>query len=401
MKSEVSLFDIIFKLFKHRWFIFKTVLIITVLSLIISLIIPKTYKSTVRFFPPPREGGGMGGLFSNFLQPMVSTSELKSEAILVVLQSRSLKESVIRKFKLDQVYGTDIMELLLKKLDANLEINDIREGGFGFNPLLAVELSYLDKNPIRVKAVTQYYVSKMDSIIKKLNQERALSTSRIIEKRYRQNIRDLQKAENALKEFQEKYGIFEIETQTKSIIEKLAELKTQIIQIEIQIDVLKKMTSRDNTQLQKLRVQKASLEKKYSELVNASDTRPKDQVFQPLSKMPELAAKYSRLYREVLVQNKIYEYVYPQYEQAKLQASTQSHGIQILDMAELPTYKEKPKRLFIVLSGFLFSLFLSFTILFIKEVIESEKSKNSQNFQKLVFIKDTLKKEIIFWEKTK
>ena len=115
--------------------------------------------------------------------------------------------------------------------------------------------------------------------------------------------------------------------------------------------------------------------------------------------MPDLGFKYASLFREVTVQNKIYETLLPQYEQSKLQASMQSQGIQILDPARLPTYKYRPKRLYIVLAGFLFAVFLSFVLILIKELIRNEKAKNSQNYESLVTMKNTLIKDIMFWKK--
>lgn len=399
MSREINLLDILERLVKHRWLIVKIVLIVTIISLGLSLIWPKSYKSTVRFFPPPRERGSLGGVFGNFFQPVVTTSQLNSEALLVILYSRSLKEHVIQKFNLSELYGTDIQEVLLKKVEAHMQINELREGGFGFNPITAIEFSYIDKDPVRTEKITDYIVTKLDSIVKGLNKERAESTVQHIEARYRKNLNDLREAEKKLKEFQEKNGIFEIETQTKSLIEKLAELKAELIQLDIKINILKQTTSSENIQLKQLREQRNATHAQYTELVSKQEKLNKNEVFHPLSEMPELAVQYARLYREVTVQNKIYETIYPQYEQAKLQASMQSQGIQILDPARLPTYKFKPKRLYIVLAGFIFAVFLSFVLILFKELWENEKIKDSQNYHKLLNMKNTLIRDFKIWQK--
>jgi len=142
MNKEINLLDLIIKILKHRWFILKTIFIITLISLILSLIWPKSYKSTVRFFPPPRQSSGLTGLLSGFFQPIVKTSEINPEAILVILKSRSLMEETIKKFNFADIYGNDRIEILMKKFESNIQINEIREGGFGspLSPASSVQI---------------------------------------------------------------------------------------------------------------------------------------------------------------------------------------------------------------------------------------------------------------------
>lgn len=393
-QNSVNLLDIVHTLVKHRWFILKTVFWITLISLGLSLIWPKTYKSTMRFFPPSRDQGGFAGLVGNIFQPMITSSELSTETILLILRSRTLMENVIKRFDLAEVYGIEIPEHLLQELEGNIEISEVREGGFAFNPLIAVEFSFVDEDPERAEQVTTYYVSQLDSILRALNQERARRTFETVEARYLQNVADMEKAEQELKVFQEQYGIFEIQAQTVAIIEQLATLKAQIIENEIQQDFLRQTVSADNSQLLKLQNEKTALEKKYREMMSISEASAKDvRVFQPIERLPELIIQYTRLYRELTVQNKIYEFLFPNYEQLRMKANTQEKGIQVLDPAQLPTYKYKPKRAFIVLGGFIFALFLAFTWVYIREFTESQREANTATYHKLQDIKQALRND--------
>ncbi|MEX2411680.1 MAG: GNVR domain-containing protein, partial [Candidatus Paceibacterota bacterium] len=97
-----------------------------------------------------------------------------------------------------------------------------------------------------------------------------------------------------------------------------------------------------------------------------------------------LLLRYSRLYREVEIQNTIYELLIPQLEQQKLFLANKSSGIRVIDPADLPTYKHSPKRAFIVLGGFFFAIFLSLFVVFIRELREDENSEYSQKMDKLL-----------------
>lgn len=401
MKTEINLLDFAEKLIKYRKFIIKTVFFITLFSLILSLIWPKTYRSTVRLLTKSQQRSGISSLFSNLLQPMMSTDQLSPEIVLVVLRSRTMSEKVIRKFNLQEIYKTDIPEHLIRKLQANIDIGEIREGGFGFNPLIAIEFSFMNENPKLTKEITEYYVQQLDSILMRLNRERATDLFNIIEKRYLKNLVDLQRSEQNLKDFQEKFGIYEIESQTKSIIERLADLKATIVEIEIQMEILGHTSSADNFQIMQLETQKKAVENKYNELIVSSEKTLQDEPFQPLNVMPELMIQYAQFYRDVTVQNEIYKFVFPQYEQAKLQVEMSTETIQILDQAKLPTYKHKPKRAFIVLAGLLFSIVFSLLLVIIRDTLQSGKSDNDSDYQKIYYIFETLKQDILFWKKNR
>jgi Uncharacterized protein involved in exopolysaccharide biosynthesis len=94
----------------------------------------------------------------------------------------------------------------------------------------------------------------------------------------------------------------------------------------------------------------------------------------PLAKMPDLGMEYLRLYREVLLQTKIVEFLVPQYEQAKLQEARDTPTLLVLDRGYVPEWKDKPKRLLIILVGFFVGLFLSLSLV----ILQHELAKLSR-----------------------
>ena len=70
--------------------------------------------------------------------------------------------------------------------------------------------------------------------------------------------------------------------------------------------------------------------------------------------------KYFKYYRQVKIQEALYEMLYPLVEQTKLNASSSRLHFVIIDNPYLPEYKAKPKRALIILSGFFIALLLSF-----------------------------------------
>ncbi|MEX0684523.1 MAG: GNVR domain-containing protein [Balneolales bacterium] len=391
-KNEVNILDLILIMAKNKWFIFKIVFSITLLALIISLVWPKTYKSTAQFMPPVQQkslGSGLGGMLGGLLPMQTSSEKIGSESILVVLRSRSLRERVIDKFNFREVYETDIMEELLKEIDSNTKLEEVREGGFGFNPVVALELSFIDRDPERAQSVTSFYLSELDSIVRVLNRMNADESFAAIEGRYHKNLEDLARAEEEFKEFQETYGILQLDAQNRAIVEALADLRSSSIGLELKINLLEQAVNPNNVELVNMKRSKKELDRKFDEMIKYSEANPEVDVFHPLKDMPDLGLQFMRKYREVNIQSKILEVVLPQYEQQLMMRLDDSRNIQIVDEASFPTYKHKPKRAIIVLAGMFFSFILSMIIIFVRE--SYHKDKNSESHNKLVDIMTAIK----------
>jgi tyrosine-protein kinase Etk/Wzc len=385
-QNEINILDAFIVLAKAKWVIIAIVFLITLISLFISLIWPVTYRSTSKFLPPieQRGLGGLGGLVGNVMQLSFGAERIKSEAILVVLRSRPIKEQMIERFNLREVYGSDVQEHLLKQLGNNTQIREIREGGFGFSSIVAVELHVIDRDPVRAYEMNRFYLAKVDSVVQVINRQNAEEGFVVIENRYLANLQDMDAAETALKDFQQEYGIFEVQEQARILIENLGELKSQSIELEIQIAVLSQSVDEANPELRQLRRAKHEVDQLYESYLRQSESeRSRADVFHPLFDMPALGMQYMRLYREVVVQNKIYETIYPQYVHQKMILDDRRRSIQVIEEPNIPTYKESPKRAFIVIAGFLFGLIVSLIIVFWRHTMERGREEDNPNYRKI------------------
>jgi len=110
--------------------------------------------------------------------------------------------------------------------------------------------------------------------------------------------------------------------------------------MEIEVGVLERTVSSDNPVLAQDRIELQELNKKVAEI-------------------PAAGIGTLRLYREVMIQQKILEYVLPLFEQAKVDEHKDVPVILVLDKAVKPERKEKPKRALIIVISALSSLLLS------------------------------------------
>ncbi len=393
--SKVDLLDILIAIAKHKFFIAKLVFIITFIALIISLLWPHTYRSSATFLPPKQTSvlpGGLGGILGGQLGGLgMGSTQLNAEAALNVLKSRTIREELIREFELNEVYGSSIMEELLLKVQNNTNISESREGGFGFSPLVYIQISFDDREPERAQQVVNFYLAKLDSSVQNINRRYAQDSFDMINMRYLQNQADLERAELALQEFQEQHGIFEVEEQARILIQNIAQLKAKETELDVQISVLRQTISDDQPDLRNLLRTRTAIQNQIDELMRRTDEGAEQFAFFPLQNLPELAVEYMRLYREVVIQNRVLEAIYPQLQYQEMMLQVNSANIQVVDAPNLPTYKESPKRAFIVLGGMLFAIFLSLGIVFYREIMERGRNSDSEQYRKLNELIDHLK----------
>jgi len=390
---SVNLLDLLLTLARYKKRVLAIVFSITLVALSISLVWPKTYKSTVKFVQyNSTPGGSLGGLLNSFVNVMAESDRVTVEQAVFILKSNSILDPTIEEFNLGEVYGKEQQDLIREELLNNIQIEEIREGGIGFSPIVAVALSIIDKEPVRAQQIATFMTNRLDSVVVKINEQNSRRLFEVYEARYQQNLSELREAEEGLVEFQEKYGILELETQLTAMVETLGQLKAELVAIEVQTNIAKSSLSEDAATVRQLEIQKAELEKSYADLIRKTDQRLENpgelfipeagEIFPPLMELPQLGAEYVRRFREVTVQNRIYELIYPQYEQKKLDLQDVFSGIVVIDEAAVPEYKHSPKRAIIVIAGFLFSLIFAFFSISYSEFIRKGQLSGSKDFEK-------------------
>jgi len=340
--NEFGYFDY-FKIFlKWKKVLIGGTLIAGIIAIIVSFILPKWYKATAVIMPPASESlAGLAGLRSSI--PLASfgidAKDQQTQNCLAILKSRTLVSSIIDKFDLVKKYKKPNKEETIKAFSDNLIIQVTDEN--------AIQINVYDKNQNIVADITNEVVSELDKINKKLMTERAHNNRIFIEKGVYDTRKRLDDLENEIKNFQETTFIFNLEAQTKAMIETAAQIKAEIILTEIELNVLKKTVAPSNPDILRLQIKLKELEEKYNDI--NFDSKSKKDIIPITSKIPEQGVRYAHMLQELEMQKKILEFLLPEYEQAKINEIKDTPTIQILDHAIRPERKAKPRRALIVL----------------------------------------------------
>ncbi len=369
--------DLIKLLLKNIKIIITTFLLATVAAVIFSLILPEDYRAQTTILPPLEEESLSS--FSSLLSDLplnalgLGSASDQSTLFLATLKSRTIMEATAGRFNLMECYKKRNMEETVKALRKNISTHLDDEGTITLSAIAKtswfpfINRSKRDSARILAKEMANFFIEELDRINRQLKTERAGNTRIFIEKRYQENIADLHQAEEAFKDYQIQYGAVALPEQTQATIAAAAELKAQIIAKEVEIGILQRSVGPTHSKFIKVQNELTELEKKYNEFESRqtgvtfdkeSQAFQKD-LFFPLDDLPDLGLQYIRLYREVVLQETIMEFLIPQYEQAKIQEVKDTPSLQVLDKAVTPIRKHRPKRAMIVVFFSFLSVILS------------------------------------------
>jgi len=367
---------------KRRKFVGKNVLIVTVTAIIISLLLQSKYTATATILPPnpnqdmifgmlPTLSYGSASGFSGLakLSGMVSGVSTPSELYSVIMKSSNVKNELMRRFNLMEEFKTKTLHDTHKRLDEITDISISPEG------IIIVSVTY--ENKYLATDMANAYVEVLD----KFNTETAMTVGKryriFIEERLRANEDSLAKSEESLQTFQEEHRTVAIDAEIEAAIATIAQLKSQIIMYEVQRGAWSAAGETSNPYLYKINTELKELRKQLSKIEFGEKDQIKNEFGAgfsvPLSKLPEVTLEYARLFRDVKVQEAIYELLIQQYEQAKMMEVKDTPTIQFLDHAYPPDKRSFPKRRLIVVFAFLLSLFCSIPLVFYLEYIEDAR----------------------------
>ena len=365
---------------KSRKFVFKNVFIVTLSAIIISLLLPKWYASKAVVLS---SGAGQFNFLSS-ISPIpvadfgLSTINEDINNFIAILQSRTVKEYMVNKFNLIDRYKQRDIEYAIEAFEEKIELEVTEEG--------TLEITIIDKDPLIAKEMVNEVLFMLDQINQSIGMEAGKYNREFLENRININKKDLEKAELALKTFQEKTGIIDLVAQLSSTMQMSAQAYNSIfeaytalyakkIETETELAVAKTTLSNNNPtimQLEKLLNEQTiqldqlmiRLDEKLQYLLsNISpaqiDTIPNIEFSVSFNTLPSLGLENARLIREVELQSTIQEILIPQFEQAKLEETKNIPTLQIIDKPKVALNKTKPKRSLIVIGSTIMSFLMS------------------------------------------
>jgi uncharacterized protein involved in exopolysaccharide biosynthesis len=370
--DEIDLGELVRSLSRGRRLIFGITAASAAVALVVSLLLPVYYKAETRILPPQEKGsnlaaqlmGQAGGLIA--LAGGAAGVKSQGELYVEMLKSRTVLDRMVGRFDLMKLYKAKYREDARKKLRQFLVVREERKSG-------VIVLTVEDLDPKRAAEMANTFVEEMKSLAGGLAISEAGQRRMFFEEQIRHTKESLARAEEEIKGFQQRTGMFQVDAQARAIIEGIANLRARIAAKEVEARVLRSFATAQNPDLQRteeeIRALRAELEKVETAKGQGSDP------LMPSGRVPEMGTEYLRKLRQLKYNETLFELLSKQFELAKLDEARDAVVIQVIDRAVPPERKSRPKRAVIVLVSALLGFLGSSGLLSVMEIRKADRAQ--------------------------
>lgn len=338
----VHFFRVLNILSDRKWFVLGWTFGLALVMVVVVLLLPSRYTSTVVVLTPSGNEGKLGSIaglssIGDMLGIKLPGGENPENLLSSIIEARQLALTTVEEFRLDTVWGirSKYPEDRIRAWHENFT--------FEFDEQGAMAMAFEDEDPARAQKVLEAVVRSIDSIYRVVNQERSRRSLLFFDSRIVERKRLLDLAEDSLVGFQATSGTFEPDEQLKQSIIQVAKMEAEIQQVGIQADLVRIASGRNSSEALRLAALKSQVARRLERLVS-SDSASNSSVVKELRPALQNKLAFERLSRQVLVHGTVYAFLIQQREQAALEASRNIPVLVTLDPPNLPAKRTFPKR---------------------------------------------------------
>jgi uncharacterized protein involved in exopolysaccharide biosynthesis len=335
-------------LWAERRFLSRVTMAAVLASLLLAFLIPNRYESSVQLMPPDSHSGEQGDNLGMLAGDLLGTKT--TGALFVgVLKSRTALDRIVARYDLRKVYGKKLEVKAREKLAERTEISEDRKSGI-------IKLTVTDRDPKRAAAMAGSYVDELDTLMAQLTTSSAHRERVFLEQRLNAVKQDLELAEKDFGQFASKNATLDITEQGKAMVVAAATLEGQLIAAQSELEGLKQIYTDSNVRVRsvearigELRRQLQKVGGKPGEAPSGDGESASDLPYPSLRQLPVLGVPFADKFRQLKVQEVVFETLTKQYEIAKVQEAKEIPTVKVLDRPEVPERKSFPPRLLIVM----------------------------------------------------
>ena len=321
--------------------------VVAIAALATSLLLPPTYSSKATLLPPQQQSSSVSALMGQLgglAGAAGSLAGLKNPNDLYVgmLQSRTVADNIIARYKLEERYKQDSMQDTRKAFEKKRRITSGKDG------MISIEVD--DKDPKVAADIANAHVDELMVLTKTFAITEASQRRLFFEKQLKLAKDELANAELALRKTQENTGMLQLSGQVQGIIASMAQLKGVIASKEVEAASMRTFATGQNPALVRVNEELRSLRGQLEKLQAKQDGKDGG-LLTSTGNIPEVGLEYVRKLRDVKYYETVFELLAKQFEMAKIDEAKDTSTIQQLDKAIPADKNSGPKRLMIALAG--------------------------------------------------
>jgi capsule polysaccharide export protein KpsE/RkpR len=351
-------------LWRHRGQLLRVAGIALVVNFGLVFLIPKQYESTARIMPPERSGSdatmiaalagrALGGDMLGSLAASLLGSHNSGALFVELLKSGSVTGPIIDRFQLASVYHARYRVDAAKKLARKTAIVQDKKSGI-------ITVTVTDTDPVRARDMAQAYLDGLNVVVNRTSTSSAHQERVFIEHRLEAVKHDLDRAQIAMSDFSSTHSTIDIREQTRVTVDAAAKLEAEVVVTEGELQSLQQIYGNGNVRVRAAEARLANLKREMGKLGGSSaelsadadqSSRgdsgrgdPEPISYPPLRQLPRLAVPYANLYRNVRVQETVFDLLTQQDEVARIQEAKDIPVVSIIDAPGIPEKKSFPRR---------------------------------------------------------
>lgn len=377
-KKEFDFFELLRLIVKNRTFIIIFVAVVSAAAVVYSLLTPQIWESSASFYVVgdqlsslPIDIEGIGGLTAELLGQDNAQNAINA---VTAMKSRRFSEDAIRRFDLINYYKITEKDSL-KSMDfalKNLRKKTVKVDYSADTGLVSVSAETKIKKLSR--DIVDFYLQHIEVYNRDLKLTKGKMNREFLESRVRETENVIDSLLYAVKDFQTRHNAIDIEIQTESLINSYADVIASKMQADIELELARKTYAPDSPLISEFKHRSDALAKQISELESGSGPL-KPRYLIDIASLPDLGNQFAQLKMNLEIQTKVFEYLYPQYEAARLEELRDMPTLDILDTPREAGMRARPKRAMLCILAFMLALVMAVIIILIKNVFDNNKDR--------------------------
>ena len=387
-EDTISLIDLIAVLWKRKWMIigitFAAAVGVVGFS-IASLVLPPEESPLPNYFKPEamvlvtgdQNTPSFGQAASGQLGDLAALAGISAggggsygQLVVELSKSRSILDRVGEELNVaERIEDKEFLQTKIRRM--------LREGSTvehdGSTGL--VTFAYQSTDREFATEVVNTMVELVNERFRTIGGNRAITRRDLLEEKIAEVESRVAELEAQITDFTRRHGVIDIQTTTQEQAQTMANLRSDLILKEMEIQTYSEFARIDDPVLRRLRAERNNLQELLRNMEQGSAEF--EGLLPSQQEIPELAFEYERLRRNLEVQAQIYRNLASELELAKLNAEGQEPILQILELAEVPEMKAGPSRgqlsIIVTVTAFFLSVFLAFVLQYVERVREDDE----------------------------
>ena len=318
--------------------------------------ITPTFTATTKFIPPQQQQSGAAAMLQGLgalggLAGAASGIKDPTDQYVAFLKSRSVQDALVDRFKLMERLNTKFREDAPKAVGGSVQIASGKDG------LVTIDAS--DKDPAFAAQLANAHVEELGKMLSRLAVTEAQQRRLFFEKQLSQAKDNLVNAEQALAASGIDSSVLK---STGAAVAAVAQLKGQIVAQEIKLASMRGYLTESAPDFRQAQTELAAMR---AQMVHTEREKP------ATAGTSRNDSNYIANYRDFKYFETLVELFTKQFEVARIDEGREGAFIQVLDEAQPPERKSKPKRAEMALQTTLACGFALLLFIFVRQFLHN------------------------------